>query len=42
VTIRENDDSGGAAMAQRYKPAICHGQPCEMVCPIAIESTQRL
>lgn len=27
---------GGAAMAQRYKPAVCHGQPCEMLYPIDI------
>jgi hypothetical protein len=33
---------GAAAMAQRYKPAVCHGQPCEMVYPIAIEFTHRL
>jgi hypothetical protein len=32
----------GAAMAQRYKPAVCHGQPCEMVYPIAIEFRRRL
>jgi hypothetical protein len=32
----------GAAMALRYKPAMCHGQPCEMVYPIAIEFTRRL
>ena len=31
-----------AAMALRYKPAVCHGQPCEMVYPIAIEFTRRL
>jgi hypothetical protein len=31
-----------AAMAQRYKPAVCHGQPCEMLYPIDIEFTRRL
>jgi len=32
----------GAAMALRYKPAVCHGQPCEMIYPISIEFTRRL
>jgi hypothetical protein len=32
----------GGAMALRYKPAVCHGQPCEMVYPISMEFTRRL
>ena len=31
-----------AAMALRYKPAVCHGQPCEMVYPIAMDFIRRL
>jgi hypothetical protein len=31
-----------AAMALRYKPAVCHGQPCEMLYPISMEITRRL
>jgi hypothetical protein len=31
-----------AAMALRYKPAVCHGQPCEMLFPFAMEITHRL
>jgi hypothetical protein len=33
---------GGAAMAQRYKPAVCHGQPCEMLYPIDIRFEYRI
>jgi hypothetical protein len=32
----------GAAMALRYKPAVCHGQPCEMLYPVAMEITHKL
>jgi hypothetical protein len=31
-----------AAMALRYKPAVCHGQPCEMLYPISMEITHHL
>ena len=31
-----------AAMALRYKPAVRHGQPCEMLFPFAMEITHRL
>ncbi len=31
-----------AAMALRYKPAVCHGEPCEMLYPVAMEITHKL
>ena len=31
-----------AATALRYKPAVCHGQPCEMLYPISMEITHHL
>ena len=34
--------AAGAAMALRYKPAVCHGQPCEMLYPIAMNITGHL
>lgn len=33
---------GGAVMAQRYKPALCHGTPCEMMYPFRVSIIKKL